>query len=413
MRALPLFTALLLGGVIGFGSARLWQTISHPASSASNEASVASAILARPDPVQRFIDLTEFISRAELEASAGLVEAIEESPLDGGDPEVALFGLWWARFDPEDALSWTRSEWRARFGNVIAAVYRGWAQRAPEQALAQAPKTFFPVQRKLAIEAAVAGWDESGRAGLAEATAPLILGVDAWVGDVIARRRIGGLGPEGALRWLEAIENQELREAMVGPVVEAGAALEGAAPVMARWVEPRITGVDHRTGLPLRIAAQWVRYDPEAALAWLKALPAGVDRDDGVAGAFGGWMALDGRAAIDWAEHQPVERWNEPAMSIHARSMVVYGHAPEALTKVESFSNPDLRDTTTIQILLAWMGNDRDAAVAWLEKAQLSESVRSRIREMVELRREKDPALGGPSAANDDAGAAARPIPVS
>jgi hypothetical protein len=413
MRAPPLFAVLLLGGFIGFGTARLWPTRSSTGDSiAANDArDRASAILADPDPIQRLVDVTELISSAGPEARSGFVEAVEESALDGGDPEVVVLGLWWARFDPDGALRWTRNEWRARFGTVIAAVYRGWAQHAPEQALAEAQKVLFRVQRQLAVEAALAGWDESGRAGLAEAAAPLVLGADPWVGDVLARRRVGAVGPEGALRWLESIENAGLRDAMVGPVAEAGAAIEGGAPAVARWAQPRITGIDHRTGLPLRIGAQWARYDPEAAIAWLEALPAGVDRDEGVAGAFGAWMARDGEAAFAWAEHTPLERWNEPAMALYARSIVVYGRATDALAKTARFSNPDLRDTTTIDIVLAWLSHDRAAALAWLEQANLSEGVITRVNAMVEVRRGRRDAADG--SANDDAAAAAQPIPAS
>jgi hypothetical protein len=414
-RALPLFAVLLLGGAIGFGTARLWPTRSStgdsPPIAAEDARDRASAILGNPDPIQRLVDVTELIGSAGPEARPGFVEAVEESALDGGEPEVVVLGLWWARFDPDGALRWTQNEWRARFGSVIAAVYRGWAQHAPEPALAQAQKVYFRVQRMLAVEAALAGWDESGRAGLSEAAAPLVLGAESWVGDVLARRRVGALGPEGAVRWLESIENGELREAMVGPVAEAGAAIEGGAPVVARWAEPRITGVDHRTGLPHRIGTQWVRYDPEAAFAWLEALPAGVDRDDGVGGAFGAWMARDGSAAFAWAEHTPLERWNEPAMAVYARSMVVYGGASKALATAARFSNPDLRDTTTINLVLAWLGHDRAAALAWLADANLSESVLTKVNEMVAVRRGGHDAAGG--SAKDDAAAAARPRPAS
>lgn len=408
MRAMPLFATLLLGGVIGFATARLWSgSVPFAAGDARDR---ASRILANPDPVERLVGMTELISSAGPEARPGLVEAVEESALDAGDPEVVVLGLWWAGFDPEGALRWTRTEWRARFGSVIAAVFRGWARHAPEQALAEAQKVYYRVQRMLAVEAALAGWDESGRPGLTEAIAPLVLGEDPWVGDLLARRKVGALGAEGAVSWLDSIENVQLREAMVGPIAEAGAAIEGGAPVIARWAQPQITGVDHRTGLPARIGAQWVRSDPEAAFAWLKALPAGVDRDDGVSAAYGAWMARDGRSAFTWAEHIPLERWNEPAIAVYARAMVVYGGAPDALATVARFSNPDLRDTTTINVVLAWISNDRPAALAWLEKADLSEGVVSRVNEMVEARRGGSGAAGGP--ANDDA-AAAQPKPAS
>jgi hypothetical protein len=89
--------------------------------------------------------------------------------------------------------------------------------------------------------------------------------------------------------------------------------------------------------------------------------------------------------------------------------MVVYGGAKKSLDTVARFSNPDLRDMTTIQIVIAWLGHDRTSALAWLAEAKLSEGVRTRVSEMVEARRE----AGGASGAHDGAAAAAPPAPAS
>jgi len=401
--ALPVLAALALGIAAGFGMSTLRAPETQKIESAGlpdpaapgNVAERARAILAISDPARRIIDLTALLVSVGPEALPALREAIDSAALDSGDAELGLFALWWSRFDPEAARKWIRTDTRAQFGSVIAAAFRGWAQNDPEVALEQAMQTRFLVQRQLAIEAALSGWDESGRPGLNEAVQKLARGSDLWIADVLAHRRVGTLGPEAALRWLDSLEDPAFRDTMVLPIAGAAAAVPGGGAVVAKWAEPRITGVDHRTRLPVQIGMQWIRHDPKAAMAWLAALPAGVDRDDGVESSFGAWARVDGVAAFAWAERLELDRWNEPAYAAYAQAMVVYDRAKDVLPVVARFSNAALRDSTMIAVVKAWLENDRPAALAWLAESNLPEGVRRELREAVRANRLAAP---GPNA---------------
>ena len=80
------------------------------------------------DPLQRVADLSAlFLRTLGPDAVPALVEAFEQAPVDGIDPELALFGMWWARFDPQAAFAWTKTDRRAQFAPVVAAIIRSWA----------------------------------------------------------------------------------------------------------------------------------------------------------------------------------------------------------------------------------------------------------------------------------------------
>jgi hypothetical protein len=51
---------------------------------------------------------------------------------------------------------------------------------------------------------------------------------------------------------------------------------------------------------------------------------------------------------------------------------------PETLELVARFSDHDLRDATSVVILIHWMKRDRAAAEAWLAKSEISADVRKR-----------------------------------
>src|SRR6185503_6069119 len=85
----------------------------------------AKKVLAEESPLKRIADMSALLQRSGPDAVPALLEAYEGAPLDGGDPEIVLLALWWSTFDPKAAFAWTSSDWRATYGAVIAAVFRG------------------------------------------------------------------------------------------------------------------------------------------------------------------------------------------------------------------------------------------------------------------------------------------------
>jgi hypothetical protein len=357
-------------------------------------------ILNGKDPLRRVTELSSLLPTLGPAAVPALVDAFEAAPLSGGEPEFALFGMWWATFDPQAAFAWINTEPRVQRGTVIAAVVRSWAHGDPEHALGAARGLSFPGQRELAIDAAIAGWDESGQPGLLEAVTRVKDTVEQQrLADKVARRRVWTLGPAEAFRWAESLEaTPEFREMMVMRVASAAAATAEGGPIAAAWATPRVRSDDRISSYPRRIATRWVTHDPEAAMAWLATLPAGTDRKDGVEEAFRTWATRDLRAAYAWIEKTELQPWNEPALAVYTNAIA--GQRPkEAIELAQRISDPELREYTMTVIGQVWTKNDRAAAEAWLAQPGVSERVRRNSamvgREHQRARAERNALTGG------------------
>jgi hypothetical protein len=154
----------------------------------------------------------------------------------------------------------------------------------------------------------------------------------------------------------------------------AGAAAFADPSVAAKWAAPQITDGPRTSGLARRVATRWVRSDPEAAMAWLKTLPNGGDREDGVLEGYRDWLGTRRPEAIAWIERQPLEPWLEPAFSLYARDLA-FRDPPAALELAGRFTDADRRDTTSTYIARGWLERDYAAADAWLKQSKLPAGV--------------------------------------
>jgi hypothetical protein len=378
---LALGCALAIGCALGAGIALVATHGDRGAASIAAPSSEqigprAAKILNGTDPSQRIQELSALLATLGPEAAPALVEVFAAAPMSGGDPEFVLFAMWWARFDPQATFRWIQTDERMQYASVISGTVRSWAQTDPKQALAAARGLQFPGQREMAIDAAIAGWDESGQPGLIEAVTQLADTEQQRLAGSVARRRVATLGPAGAFRWVESFETTpEFREMTAVRVASAAAASAEGGPLAAAWATPRVRSDDRLSGYPRRIATRWVAVDPKAALAWLASLPAGADRSDGVSEAFRAWVYRDRPAAFAWIEETGLEPWNEPAWAIWA-GLIAIENPQEAIELVQRFTDKEIREGTTIVIGQMWISQDRAAAEAWLAQADVSERVR-------------------------------------
>ena len=345
-------------------------TASAPPVSAEEAGRLAKEILAKDTPLERVAGLSALLLRCGPDTVPALLEAYEGAPLDGGDPELVLLATWWSAFDPKAAFAWTSSDWRATYGAVIAAVFRGWAHSDPQEALKAAGTLRFAGQLDLARDSVYSGWDESGRPGLEEALSASSMADQQRFAELLARRRVVMLGAEGAIRWAESQPDPAYAQMMKVRVASSAAGTKSGAAVVSKWATPQIIEAKAPTGFPRRIGTRWIVHDPEGALAWLASLPEGEDRSDGVAESFRDWMRRDYRKAKAWADETAkgeIPRWAEPALSIYTKTNALE-HPEESLVLIGRFTDVPLRESTTIAAARLWLQNDHDAARAWIDK---------------------------------------------
>src|SRR4029453_5558643 len=224
----------------------------------------ARETLAIPDPLDRSLRWGSLLDRSDAEALSPLRDAISAAPLAVGEPEIVAFGMWWARFDPKAAVAWTSTEWRAQSRNVVGSIFRVWAHDDPEVAF-QSATSIPEFHQSAAIDAVVAGWQESGKPGLVERVQSIPdITFRQRVGESLARRLVIALGTQSAMRRLETIADPVFRETMTMRV--ASAATEQGDPMeIADWARPYVTsGGERVSGYPRRIGTRWILRDPEA-----------------------------------------------------------------------------------------------------------------------------------------------------
>ena len=370
---LALLIGALVGAGIGYAAARQGHLLPVSAGSAGER---VSEVLAGREPLRRLVELGGLLERLGPDAATPVAEAVARSTLDRSDPELVLIATWWAAFDPQAAYRWTTQEWRATDAGVIGAVFRTWAHREPEMAFGVAQTITFRGHRELATDSAVAGWDGSGQPGLLEFLAKLPEVARQNAAEIVARRRVVALGAAGALEWASTLESPAYRALFVPRVASAAALADPKAA--AAWAEPQIAAATRPTGLPRRIATRWVQSDPQGALDWLSTLPEGRDRDDGVTEAFRDWLGRDAIGAQTWIQTTEMQRWNEPAFGLFARSQVASSDPKGALEIVSRFSDEPLRNYLTTVIARSWLERDWKAADAWIKQAELPDGVRER-----------------------------------
>ncbi len=374
--AVALACALALGGVLGSGIAFLTLRSDRVPSDAQIGPRVEE-ILRGKDALVRVKELSALLSRLDATAAKSLGEAFAAARADGGDPEVVVLALWWARFDPLAALAWTTSDGRARTGTAIAAIFRTWAHSDPVKSLGTARGLAYHLHNEVAVDAAVEGWDESGKPGLLEFLAQFPDRDLQRLCEGLARRRVVAMGPAEALRWVESLGARPRLQQVIGERVASSAAeLAEGAPLAAAWATPRVRSDDRLSNFPRRIGTRWVVHDPKAAMAWLATLPAGADRFDGVAESYRDWLSYDREAAFAWTEATEPAPWNEPALALYARA-ISDERPKEAIELAQRISNPALSEATMIVIGQRWFQKDRAAALAWLAQPGVPERVRA------------------------------------
>lgn len=289
--------------------------------------------------------------------------------LDIGDFELEMLADWWARFDPEAALNWARTDWRAAHMGVLEAVLRTWARSDPQAALAEAESENRPVQQVTLVSAVLRGWEEGGHPGALDFAITLPGEYGMRVNAVMIRRRVMRTGPDATLEWFESLPGvmdgtkKDIQKRVATAVADV------APEKAAAWAETYMAKRD-RTRLAHRVGARWARQDPEAAMAWLQSLPESMDRDFGVKETYRSWFRHDRERAWAWLAEQKPEPWLDEALAMYTQSWQ-RAHPKDggtALDKALEISEEELRWTTVMNTWKAWLKVDAKPAAAWFSK---------------------------------------------
>ena len=324
------------------------------------------AALLVEDSLARAERLSAILQTLEPEALEDALAAYDTVYLDIGDFELEMLADWWARFDPEAALTWARSDWRAAHMGVLEAVLRAWARIDPQAALAEAESENRPIQQVTLVSAVLRGWEEGGHPGALDFAMGLPGEYGMRVNAVMIRRRVMRTGADATIAWFESLPGvmdgtkKDIQKRVATAVADV------APEKAAAWVEPYMAKRD-RTRLAHRVGARWARTDPEAAMAWLASLPESMDRDFGVKETYRSWFRHDRERAWAWLVEQEPEPWLDEALAMYAQSWqrVHPKDGGTALAKALEIADEELRWTTVMNTWKAWLRADSKPAAEW------------------------------------------------
>jgi hypothetical protein len=342
-------------------------------------AAAVAAALSKADPLERTADLATLLQKLGPDALTEVRTAFDAVYVGWGDVEVMLLAEWWARFDPEAALEWTRREAIGRHPSVAATALRTWAARDPEAAKQVVEKNPSPEQRRASTEALIQGWEESGQPGLTDYVANLPFGVERQTAVArMARRKVLREGTEATFRWAERIPGDAPDKFKLHVYRRVASAVAEVDPhAAAAWAERHSDG-EHGDGLFRRVGVRWAKRDGQAAMEWLASVPAGEQRDIGVQETYRTWLGVDREGAKAWMRGGEIEAWREPALALFA-AIIAAEQPEEALDWTARIADAERREETIVMVGRSWRASDPEAAQAWLDRAELSEEARERI----------------------------------
>jgi hypothetical protein len=383
-----LIAVVALGVGLGFGLAR------HDSGDASSfcdrlaplgpdamEAAVREALLLKETlpRVSRLVRLMEILDESNV---AGAAKVFDEKITSLDKEDLRIFVGAWASFDPEAAmngvLAWRLPSMR-RFGAGV--VVHDWAASgSPMRALERLREVKEWKTRDPAYGELVNGWVRYGD----------IEGVTKFVSklpnsdgrDILLASMMEGIllehGVDGIIRWAEAVPVDAADKFKKTAFRKALRQVSNRDPVRAAaWYE-ELEHEEYATIMMAVVATEWAEVDPEAAIAWVRARPAGEAKDLAYQRLMIRWVGIDRIAATDWMEQADLDSEYQFLLDPFIRATAAT-HPDQAVRWIDRVQDPQARERLIVVVATTWRKRDPDRAEAWLEKLDLSEEIRARI----------------------------------
>jgi RNA polymerase sigma factor (sigma-70 family) len=132
-----------------------------------------------------------------------------------------------------------------------------------------------------------------------------------------------------------------------------------------------------------RAVSAWAGKEPEEALAWASALPAGNVRSAAWGSAANAWIRQDAYGASEWLDTQPPGPDKDQASAVLVQTILKDSPA-EAWEWALSLSDPPARISLALRVLDEMGKRDPAAARQWLEAADFPAESKNQMREMMD-----------------------------
>ncbi len=174
---------------------------------------------------------------------------------------------------------------------------------------------------------------------------------------------LAGEDNEAALAWARGLTNEEERSAAVEEVLWTMSETDpsGAAAELANAENP--SQLDAVSG---SIAEEWAIKEPQQAVDWAEALPAGAAREEAIQGALAGWAENDPRAAFAYYESNFGTNLETAEWIFDSWA---FNDPQTASAEVLKISNPAMRERAVSGVVSGWLdeGTSTTAVEGWVD----------------------------------------------
>lgn len=314
---------------------------------------------------------TAYMSIAQNLAQHDLSEALEwikEMP-KGSARRQALNGIAYSegmRADPQQALA-LLSDMPSGMerGNFINAIANSWAQQDPAEAFEWAKSLPNKGERQRALSNLSYMMAEHDPKAAAEYfnSLPAAEGQHQFAS---LARQWASHDLDGARAWVEELPAGEKRNRAAAELASGWAAQN---PVeAARYVASLPVG-KAQNDAALGVVSEWAGHDPRSAAAWVARFPDAELQSSAADNLMSRWAQADPEGAAGWLAELPAGSVRDRAATTYSNHMF---EDPEAAIRAAEFISEGPARLNTLQNAASrWMEQDREAALRWIESANL------------------------------------------
>jgi hypothetical protein len=332
------------------------------------------------DPVSRvqgFLALVDSLGPNEF---LDVVKDFRTTGLQGDTrrTEYAILLHAWGQTDPQGALAYTIENTGTNFARQT--VLSSWASYDPDGALAFAEANHTGDEANPLLVGVIQGLarDDMNRATSLLQTLPRSRERGDALNSLVPLLLADGV--DSAVTWSNAISDETLRS---GALTYIARDLSSSDPSKAAELVLNVSDQEAKIRAIDDIAESWAEQDLDAAIAFTEGLEPELQAE-AAEGVVGELASKDPQEASRWMETLAANGTNlDPAI----RSFVwnSFSKEPElAADWVGQMSSQRDSERTYHHILGRWMGNDPEAARAWMSNTELPESIQRRFAQQEE-----------------------------
>ncbi|RYD49468.1 MAG: hypothetical protein EOP85_01565 [Verrucomicrobiaceae bacterium] len=285
--------------------------------------------------------------------------------------EYSLLLTAWAQTDPIAALTYAKDNTRGGFAQDT--ILTTWATTDPEAAIRWAQSNHEGEDPNPFIPGIIRGLAQTDPARATELLAAMPRSGERGKGLDFILPHLLQQGAEATREWITALSDDSLKNGAMLRVARQFADSDPAGT--ASWLlanpgEAAQRRIDDVYGT-------WAAKDSQAAVSSFASLPAGEARNDALRGLIGSVASADPKAALSLLDRYPNDVDDRVVRNFVYRS---FGNDPAtAAAQIVRITNEREREQTYRRTLGAWVEQDSAAALAWMDRNPVPDSVRERI----------------------------------